>query len=80
MTVAEAPPWTEIRIRDTGKGMTQDYIREQLFNPFSSTKGVVGMGVGAYQARTQIWAMGGDLRVSSEPGRGTEFVVQLPSA
>ncbi|MEZ5561086.1 MAG: PEP-CTERM system histidine kinase PrsK [Pseudomonadales bacterium] len=80
LTVVARPPWVEISVSDTGKGMTEEFVRTELFKPFASTKGVAGMGVGAYQARTQIRAMGGDLQVSSEPDRGTEFLIRLPAA
>lgn len=68
----------EISITDTGSGMSQEFIRTRLFRPFDSTKGSQGMGIGVYQAREYARALGGQLEVSSEPGEGAEFRIQLP--
>ena len=68
----------EIVIKDTGCGMTRDFIRDRLFRPFDSTKGSQGMGIGVYQAREYARSLGGQLIVQSEPGKGTEFRMQFP--
>ncbi len=68
----------EIRIIDNGKGMTQEFIANRLFQPFESTKGVSGMGIGVYQSREYIRSLNGDIRVSSTPGLGTIFTITLP--
>ena len=67
-------------VSDTGSGMDEVFIRDRLFRPFDSTKGVHGMGVGAYQVRDIVRGVGGDIEVTSAPGRGTSFRVQLPLA
>ena len=67
-----------VRIEDTGSGMTEAFIRDRLFNPFDSTKGVTGMGIGVYQSRQFLRAVGGDLRASSTPGKGSCFVLTVP--
>lgn len=67
-----------ISVIDTGCGMDRAFIRERLFRPFDSTKGAKGMGIGAYQAREDIRAAGGDLRVTSEPGAGTRVLITIP--
>lgn len=69
---------TGIEVSDKGCGMTKDFVRGQLFRPFASTKDG-GFGIGAYEARTLITAMGGRLDVESAPGRGTRFIVWLPT-
>lgn len=69
-----------IRISDDGCGMSADFIRKRLFRPFDSTKGSQSMGIGAYQAREYVRALGGRLEVISEPGKGTTFSVSLPLA
>jgi putative PEP-CTERM system histidine kinase len=66
-----------IQVSDTGCGMTQDFLRGHLFRPFASTKDG-GFGIGAYEARTLVVAMGGRLSVESEEGRGTRFTIWLP--
>lgn len=68
----------EISISDTGSGMSHEFIRTRLFRPFDSTKGSQGMGIGVYQAREYARALGGQIEVSSEPGKGTEFRIILP--
>ena len=66
-----------ITVSDTGCGMDEIFMRERLFKPFDSTKGTQGMGVGAYQIRETIRAAGGDVRVNSTPGQGTELIFEL---
>jgi putative PEP-CTERM system histidine kinase len=67
-------------IQDSGTGMTRDFIAGQLFKPFASTKGLTGMGIGAYQAREYIRKIGGDIDVTSEPGVGSCFSLRIPLA
>lgn len=66
-----------IEITDTGCGMDDEFIRTRLFQPFFSTKGA-GMGIGAYECRETLRALGGNLDVDSTPGRGTRFRLSLP--
>ncbi len=67
-------------IQDTGCGMTEEFINSHLFKPFQSTKGLTGMGIGAYQAREYIQRLGGSIDVTSEPGLGSCFSVRIPLA
>ncbi|MTI98621.1 MAG: PEP-CTERM system histidine kinase PrsK [Marinobacter adhaerens] len=67
-------------IQDTGCGMTEEFINSQLFKPFESTKGLTGMGIGAYQAREYIQRLGGNIDVTSEPDVGSCFSVRIPLA
>lgn len=66
-----------IEIIDTGSGMDEAFIRTRLFQPFDSTKGA-GMGIGAYECRETLHALGGSIEVDSAPGRGTRFRLTLP--
>ena len=66
-----------IEITDTGSGMDDDFIRTRLFQPFDSTKGA-GMGIGAYECRETLRALDGNIEVSSTPGHGTRFRLNLP--
>jgi putative PEP-CTERM system histidine kinase len=68
-----------VSIRDSGCGMTMEFMRERLFRPFDSTKGSQSMGIGAYQAREYIRSLGGQVTVTSEPGHGTTFNLTLPA-
>jgi putative PEP-CTERM system histidine kinase len=67
-----------VEVQDTGAGMDQAFIREQLFRPFVSTKGATGMGIGAYETREFIRALGGEVEVFSRPGEGTTFRMSVP--
>lgn len=64
-----------IEVLDDGVGMDDTFIRERLFKPFDSTKGLAGMGIGAYECREFIRSIGGRIEVTSTPGRGTSFVM-----
>ena len=68
-----------ISITDQGVGMDSDFIRNRLFQPFASTK-ADGFGVGAFEARSLIAAMGGRLTVTSTPGQGSSFTIHLIAA
>ena len=59
--------------------MDADFIANRLFQPFDSTKGVTGMGIGVYQSRGYIRFLDGELDVSSQPGKGTTFKITLPT-
>ena len=69
-----------VHIRDTGTGMSESFIRDRLFKPFESTKGLTGMGIGVFESREYARQLGGDITVSSTPGKGTAFAVRLPLA
>ena len=75
---SEEGRWLVIEVEDTGAGMSQSFIRNDLFEPFASTKGLTGMGLGAYQAREYVRNLGGDLEVRSRVGEGSCFTVRLP--
>ncbi|MBW4933383.1 XrtA/PEP-CTERM system histidine kinase PrsK [Marinobacter sp. F4206] len=67
-------------IHDSGCGMTEEFINYQLFKPFESTKGLTGMGIGAFQAREYLQELGGNIDVTSEPGVGSCFSLRIPLA
>ena len=69
-----------VEVCDTGVGMDDAFIRERLFRPFDSTKGLTGMGIGAYECREFVNAVGGQVHVTSAPGVGTTFTMMLPLA
>ena len=68
-----------IDVLDQGCGMTREFIRDELFKPFVSTK-EAGFGLGAYEALQIAQAMGGTIDVASEPGKGSRFTLWLPAA
>ncbi len=67
----------KISVSDNGCGMTPSFQRDGLFKPFVSSKDG-GFGIGAYEARETIRAMGGRLDVESREGLGTRFTISLP--
>jgi signal transduction histidine kinase/CheY-like chemotaxis protein len=65
-------------VKDNGDGIAQENIG-RIFEPFFTTKPVgEGSGLGLAICRNIIGEFGGDIRVESELGRGTRFVVHLP--
>lgn len=66
-----------ISVADTGKGMTEDFMRTRLFHPFATTK-KKGIGLGLYSCRDIIEQHGGRIDVNSQLEVGTEFRVVLP--
>jgi len=66
-----------IEVADTGPGMDEAFIRNELFRPFRSTKST-GLGIGAYQTRELLRMSGGDLEVISRRGAGTTMRITLP--
>ena len=66
-----------VEVGDTGSGMSEDFIRNQLFRPFNSSKHS-GMGIGTYESSQYIRELGGSLSVASRVGEGTRIAVLLP--
>ncbi len=68
-----------IEVVDAGRGMSPEFVRYGLFKPFVSSKSG-GFGIGAFEARELVRAMGGRIAVESREGIGTRFTVELPLA
>jgi len=66
----------EVEVRDNGKGIPPQYI-SHIFDPFFTTKGVHGTGLGLSVSYGIIRNHGGNIRVESEEGKGTKFIVEL---
>jgi signal transduction histidine kinase len=66
-----------LEVRDTGTGMTPE-IRGRIFEPFFSTKGEKGTGLGLPIVWRTVTEAGGRIEVDSEPGKGTVFRLLLP--
>jgi len=73
----ESQRCVRLLIRDTGKGMSDAFIRERLARPFETTK-ASGMGIGVYETRQYIRELGGDVVFESEVGVGTLVTIELP--
>ncbi len=69
--------WVEMRIVDTGIGMTEE-VKRRIFDPFFTTKGVTSSGLGMSVSYGIVKRHGGEILVESEPGKGTTFILHLP--
>jgi len=72
-----AGDYVVLRITDTGCGMDA-LTKEKIFDPFYSTKGDEGTGLGLSQVYAFIQRCNGAVRVYSEPGEGTRFTLYFP--
>ena len=79
LAVEQVGDQVAIDVVDHGCGMTPGFVRDQLFRPFVSSK-PAGFGIGAFEARQLVHAMGGSLSVFSREGEGTRFRILLPRA
>jgi signal transduction histidine kinase len=76
VAVAERGGHIEVRIGDTGPGMTPEVVA-RLGNPFFTTR-AQGSGLGLFLSRRLVESGGGSLRIESAPGKGTVCTVLLP--
>ena len=72
----------EIRVKDNGIGMSQEFV-QKIFSPFerertSTVSRTQGTGLGMAITKNIVDMMGGTIEVSTEQGKGTEFIVRLP--
>jgi len=68
----------EITVMDSGKGISPEFL-PHIFDPFFSTKGEGGTGLGLSVSYGIIKNHGGDIRVESKVGTGTTFTIELPA-
>lgn len=73
--------YVEVSVRDNGMGISSE-DQDKIFNAFTrlntDESNKYGRGLGLYLSRNIAGLLGGDITVSSEPGRGSEFVFRLP--
>ena len=69
----------EINIKDTGKGISSEYLRSNLFTPFSQEDTLAtGVGLGLSIVKSIVNTMNGSIDFSSQVGQGTEVSVKIP--
>jgi signal transduction histidine kinase len=71
--------FVRVRVKDSGKGMPAEVVRK-IFDPFFTSKGERGTGLGLPQVRAFMRLIGGYVRVASQLGIGTTFDLLFPSA
>jgi signal transduction histidine kinase len=68
-----------LTVSDTGSGVSAA-VKERMFEPFFTTKTTgKGTGLGLAMVFSMMRQCGGEVRVESEPGRGTSFVLSVPT-
>jgi signal transduction histidine kinase len=80
--VADGRDWIELVVADSGIGMTAEQ-QAKLFQDFTQADSLTarrygGTGLGLAISRKLARMMGGDVTVTSEPGKGSVFTVRLP--
>jgi GAF domain-containing protein len=81
--VADGRDWVELAVADSGIGMTAEQ-QAKLFQDFTQADSLTarrygGTGLGLAISRKLARMMGGDVKVTSEPGKGSVFTVRLPA-
>ncbi len=71
--------WLVLEVSDSGEGMTPATL-ERLFEPFFTTRGQQGTGLGLAVVHGVVRDMGGAIDVASRPGAGSRFTLWLPEA
>ncbi len=74
----QSGPAATIRVRDTGTGISPEVL-DRIFEPFFSTKGDRGTGLGLATVNAVVRSARGTVTVESTLGQGTEFAVYLPT-
>ena len=77
LSAEEEAEWVVLHVRDTGAGMPEE-VQQRCFEPFFSTKGAHGTGLGLAMCHGIVQRHGGQITVHSESGHGTVFTIRLP--
>jgi signal transduction histidine kinase len=79
VTVSEQDDQALLSVHDNGPGINPEHL-EGIWEPFFSTKGDAGTGLGLDLCREMVTAHGGTIECESQPGQGATFIVRLPLA
>jgi signal transduction histidine kinase len=69
--------WMELRVADTGRGIPPEHL-DRVFEEFAQVPGSEGTGLGLPISRKLARLLGGDLRVESQVGVGSTFILRIP--
>lgn len=68
-----------LRVKDSGKGIGQEFLKHQLYKPFTQEDTLAtGAGLGLSIVKAIVQDLGGKIEFHSEPGTGTEAIVRIP--
>ena len=76
---ADGEPWVEMQVRDDGSGISPEQA-ERLFQPFFSTKGIHGTGLGLWVSKGIVEKHGGTLRLGSVPADSIPNAGSVPGS
>ena len=79
VSATREPESVLVEVRDTGPGIAPE-IRDQLFQPFSTSRKGKGLGLGLALARQVVVDHGGEMWADSSPGQGACFSFRLPAS
>lgn len=82
LRLSQTPTVAVVHVLDEGVGISKE-DQDRIFRPYervASTEHVGGLGLGLYISEQVVAAHGGSIHVNSVPGRGSDFVVELPKA
>lgn len=75
----KARPTLILKVKDSGKGISKEFLRHRLYKPFTQEDSLAaGAGLGLSIVRHIIQDLGGQIGFSSEQGSGTEAIVHIP--
>jgi GAF domain-containing protein len=77
MRTATAHEGAVVTVADTGTGMSES-VKRRIFEPFFSTKGPKGTGLGLAMVYGIVSRHGGEIAVESKEGEGSTFTIHLP--
>jgi len=78
MSLGKPCDYVRVRVRDHGVGMTPEVL-QRIFDPYFTTKGERGTGLGIPQVHALMEQVGGFVRVDSNVGEGTSFDLFFPT-
>lgn len=76
---SKAPMIAELRVTDTGQGISEEYLKHRLYTPFAQENNLsVGAGLGLSLVQKIVSSLNGNINIESEVGKGTEVTVTIP--